>query len=516
MLIFLLVLILLGLLAYLYACHSPRKNISPSAYPWQDKITSTNLDEVVDDLMSEMTLREKVAQLSGDEGPFVMIKLGINVMLLGRFPNIYAGNNKRLKIPPISFSDGPRGIVVDSATCFPVAMARAASWDVDLEARVGDAIAQEARAVGANYFGGLCINLLRHPAWGRAQECYGEDPYLMGEMAVALLQSVQNHHVMVCAKHFALNSIENSRFYVDVSADEKTLHEVYLPHFKRCVDAGVASLMSAYNQFRGEYCGHNEYLLQTILREQWGFEGFVTSDWIWGVRDTLKPVRAGMDVEMPYGMYMGGKLYRALKSGEVDIAHVDRNVRRVVRTKLDYVRRRDTQKYEPALLACEKHRQLAQLSAEQSMVLLKNEGLLPLDKGVVKKVLVVGELADVANLGDHGSSRVSPPETVTFLQGLRAYSGGRFEVLYCDGSDTGLLDEVAGQCDVILIVAGYRHNDEGENLTSNRKPPPVEKQQKPQVAEGGDRSSLSLHQHDIALIHRVSRRHDNVGVVLVG
>ena len=165
-----------------------------------------------------------------------------------------AAQVERVGFPGFAFSDGPRGVVVDQATCFPVSMARGASWDVDLEERIGEAIGQELRAVGADLFGGVCVNVLRHPAWGRAQETYGEDPHHVGEMGAALTRGVQRH-AMACVKHFACNSMENARFAVDITVDEAALHEVYLPHFKRIVDEGVAVVMSAYNSVNGEWCG---------------------------------------------------------------------------------------------------------------------------------------------------------------------------------------------------------------------------------------------------------------------
>ena len=139
----------------------------------------------------------------------------------------------------------------------PVSMARGATWAIALEERVGDAIGKELRAQGGNFFGGVCINLPRHPAWGRAQETYGEDPVVLGEMGAALARGVQKHD-LACVMHFALNSMENSRFQVDVTISERALHEIYLPHFKRVVDKGnVASVMSAYNSMNGEWCGQN-------------------------------------------------------------------------------------------------------------------------------------------------------------------------------------------------------------------------------------------------------------------
>lgn len=501
-------------LVILYALFWKKHSISQSDYPWRDRRVHKTLDQLTDETLAMMSLREKVAQLSGDGGSKFLIRLGINIFLLGRFPNTYAGRNERLDIPPFSFSDGPRGVVIGRSTCFPVAIARAASWDIQLEQRVGNAIGQEVRAVGANYFGGLCINLLRHPAWGRAQECYGEDPYLTGSMGVALLQSVQRHNVMVCAKHFAANSIENSRFYVDTQVDRRTLHEVYFPHFKKCVEAGVASLMSAYNKVNGEYCGHNEYLLNNVLRKQWDFKGFVTSDWLWGIYETCKPVIAGMDVEMPYARRFGRKLVKAVQRGEVSEIAVNRNARRVLRTKLDFISRADHQDYDPSLLACDSHRALAQEVAEKSMVLLKNHHqLLPLNKNNLKKIAVIGELANQKNIGDHGSSRVSPPYVVSVLEGLTEYVSQQqsIEIFFDEGKNIHQSVELARQADVVIVVAGYRHNDEGENLASNHKPGGKHK-----PAIGGDRPSLSLHATDIELIRRLGEVNSNTVVCLVG
>ena len=197
-------------------------------------------------------------------------------------------------------------------------MARAATWDLDLQRRVGDAIGKEARAQGANYWGGLCLNIVRHPSMGRAEEVYGEDPWLTGEMGVAILEAVQRHNVMACAKHFALNSMETARFKNSVEIDERTLQEVYLPHYRKAVEHDVASFMSAYNKVRGEWAGENRHLLTTILRNEWGFRGFVTSDWMWGVYDAQRGVHAGLDVEMPNASVFG-KLPGLVQGGQVPI-----------------------------------------------------------------------------------------------------------------------------------------------------------------------------------------------------
>ena len=233
-------------------------------------------------IVATMTDEEKLWCLDGD-APFWAGLVYLSEQGYHKSP-FRAARVDRLGLPGFAFSDGPRGVVVDQATCFPVSMARGATWDVELEERIGDAIGLELRAVGADLYGGVCVNVLRHPAWGRAQETYGEDPFHVGEMGAALTRGVQRH-AMACVKHFACNSMENARFTVDITVDEAALHEVYLPHFKRIVDEGVAVVMSAYNSVNGEWCGESPALLTRILRDEWGFTGFVISDWIFGLRD---------------------------------------------------------------------------------------------------------------------------------------------------------------------------------------------------------------------------------------
>ena len=183
------------------------------------------------ELAGEMTSKEKVRILQG-HAMGVTIK---NTLKNGRFYNgeaYPAGGCKRLGIPPVLFTDGPRGIVMGKCTCFPVSMLRGAAFDDELEYEVGEVFAKEASAHGANLFAGVCINLLRNPMWGRAQETYGEDPYLLGKMGEALTKAMQDNGIIACPKHYALNSIEDLRFSADAKVDERTLHEVYLPHFK--------------------------------------------------------------------------------------------------------------------------------------------------------------------------------------------------------------------------------------------------------------------------------------------
>jgi len=488
----------------------------PTRFP--EVHSSADAHRLADQLIAQMSLPEKLQQLSGDL-PLRRFGLRYAVGLLSRFgvPHMYSGRNKRLGVPPLAFADGPRGVAVGSGrTAFPVTMARGASWDRDLERRVGEAMGREMRAIGANYSGAVCVNLLRHPGWGRAQETYGEDSYHLGIMGTALCQGIQAHGVMACVKHFALNSIECSRFYVDVDVDERRLREVYLPHFKRILqDGGAASVMSAYNRFRGEYCGHSRALLTGILREEWGFEGFVTSDWLHGVRDAVAGVNAGMDVEMPARHRYGRPLSRAVADGRIAEATVDASVRRVLATRMRFALMPDREDYPASLLAGPEHVALAREVAEQSAVLLKNEGVLPLDADATRTLAVIGRLATLANTGDRGSSHVRAPHVVTPAQGLREYLGERGgEVLLDDGRDHAAAADLAASADAVVIVVGYTADDEGEYFVLN--PARRERAWRPKFfGGGGDRTDLGLRPEDLAMLAAVGAANPRTVVVLV-
>jgi beta-glucosidase len=265
-----------------------------------ETLTPSQIEERARGLRDELSLDEKISLMHGQ----LPLWPGLATMMApGGYSSRFwgAGEVTRLGIPGIRFTDGPRGVILEGGTTFPVSMARGAAFDPALEERVGEAIGREVRALGGNYFGGVCINLLRHPAWGRAQETYGEDPHHLGAMGAALTRGVQRH-VMACAKHYALNSMENARFKVDVTVDARALHEVYLPHFRRVVEEGVASVMSAYNSINGEWCGQNPELLTGVLKSRWGFDGFVVTEFHFrnagrqescagwpGRRDALRP-----------------------------------------------------------------------------------------------------------------------------------------------------------------------------------------------------------------------------------
>jgi beta-glucosidase len=499
-------------------------------------------------LVAKMTPEEKLWCLDGDL-PFWagLGDLGRGGYHKRPFP---AARVDRLGIPGFAFSDGPRGVVIGPATCFPVSMARGATWDLELEERIGEAIGKELRAVGADLFGGVCVNVLRHPAWGRAQETYGEDPFHVGEFGAALVRGVQRH-AMACVKHFACNSMENARFKVDVTVDDVALHEVYLPQFRRIVDEGVAVVMSAYNAVNGEWCGQDGALLTDVLRGEWGFEGFVISDWIFGLRDGPKSVRAGLDVEMPYRMVRAAGLTPALADGSLVWDDIDRSVIRTIATLLRFNHLLTGPRPDISVLACGEHRSLAREAAAKAVVLLRNEPVgdqpvLPLDAAALRTVAFIGRLAHIRNIGDGGSSEVWAPDVVTPLQGLQAALPG-VDVVADDGTDVRRAAGVAATADVALVVVGYTKADEGEFIGDDNSSGPLRDllpgADDPELAEsftasvaanpgleaspgvttdgplsfatGGDRSSLQLHPDDEQLILAVAQANPRVVVAVV-
>jgi beta-glucosidase len=525
-----------------------------AARPTADDPTDGPIDDPADgptdhdararELLDQLTLHEKLHLLSGD-APALRGLTGL-VRHYNETPYV-AGAVPRLGITGVRFSDGPRGVVMGHATAFPVPMARGASFDPDLEERIGDAIGVECRALGANLFAGVCVNLLRHPAWGRAQETYGEDSHLLGELGAALVRGTQRH-VMACVKHFACNSIEDSRFRVDVRIDEDDLRDIYLPHFRRVVDEGVAAVMTAYNRVNGEHCGHHRELVTGVLKGEWGFDGFVMSDFVLGVR-SADAVNAGMDLEMPFRLRFR-KLARLARSGWVPPERIDDAALRLLRQQLRFEARVDESgdRYGPERVASPEHRALAREAAERSIVLLRNRVLgriaepeamgsgagptdddpsatgtgtgtgpateangevppgsewrrvLPLDPRSVETLAVFGRLAALPVTGDRGSSHVHEA-LVTVLDGLRA-AGERhvIDVQHHEDGDVDAAGLAAAKADAAVVVAGFTHRDEGEKV----------------LRRGGDRRQLTLRPEDEQLIRTVAAANRRTIVVLVG
>ncbi len=472
------------------------------------------LTEEAKKIVAQMSLEEKVNLMSANMDISIMTPEFVGRMMSDdtlhyNVTPYEAGGCERFGLPPMKFADGPRGVVCGNgqSTCFPVSMARGATFDPALEEEVGHAIGREVRAFGGNLFAGVCINLPYNPGWGRSQETYGEETVHIGAMGAALVRGVQDEDVMACVKHFAFNNMENARFKASVTCDQRTEKEVMLPHFKDCLDAGAASVMSAYNRYNGVHCGHHHYLLTEVLKGEWDFDGFVMSDFIWGVKDTVEAANGGQDIEMMLTNFFGDKLIRAVKDGFVPESRIDDAALRIVRTILAFDR--GHKEYDMSVVGCKEHIALAKKVAEKSITLVKNEGVLPLDRAKVKKLALIGKLGDTANIGDHGSSRVRAAYTVTPLEGLRA-ANPDCEILFNDGSDVESAANDAKKADAVVFVVGYSHDDEGEFVSAEQTGNYL-------GGLGGDRKAgLGLHADDVALIRAVAPVNANHAVVLIG
>ena len=374
------------------------------------------IEERVEDLLSKMTLDEKIAQLSGKT-------------------HMETRENSRLGIPALKMADGPHGIRRGKATCFPTGVSLASTWNPELINEVGVALAEEARAKGVNLLLGPCINIHRTPCGGRNFESFSEDPYLTSQIASAYVRGVQSQHVGTAVKHFVCNNQEWGRFNISVEIDERTLREIYLPGFKAAVkEGGAYAVMAAYNKVNGDYCSANRHLLKDILKDEWKFEGLVVSDW-GATHSTVKSANAGLDLEMPGpGRFFNKSLKQALKGGQVREEVIDDKVRRILRVKFklglfDNI----NSKYKGALNTQE-HKELAYRVASESIVLLKNEkNLLPLDKDKIKSIALIGPNANEARLGGGGSSIVSPFYSVSPLEGLKNKCNDKIRVNYTPG-----------------------------------------------------------------------------------
>jgi beta-glucosidase len=457
----------------------------------------------------EARITEALSALTPDEK--IQMMHGAALALLDRAWQV--SGSERLGLPGLHMLDGPRGLSSMTrvpATAFPVAMMRGATWDPALEREVGAAIAREVRSIGVSVLLAPTINLLRHPRWGRAQETYSEDTHHMGEMGLAFVLGVQSEGVLASAKHFAANSIENTRHTVDVRLDERTLREVYLPHFRRVVVEGqVGSVMTAYNQVNGLYCDQQPHLLRDILKGEWEFAGFVESDWILGTHGDVASVRAGLDIEMPTGRHFR-RLRTALLEGEIEERELDDALRRILRAQLCYGL--DAWPARPIDVPGERltsaHQALAREVARRGIVLLRNDAFegaegaapaLPLGADV-RSIAVLGRNADVENIGDRGSSSVLPAEVTTALEGISMRAGTDVTVTHLPGTTLDAAAEATLRAvDVVVIVTGLDQADEGEADIA-----------------AGDRDTLALRAEEVALIRAVAALHPRVVVVLEG
>lgn len=446
------------------------------------------------ELLEKMTIEEKAAILSGKN-------------------EWQSRGVKRLGIPSIFFADGPHGIRKQEgagdhlglnasvpATCFPTAAAIANSWNPALGERIGEALGEEAAGMGVDVVLGPGLNIKRSPLCGRNFEYFSEDPYLSGKMAAAYIRGIQSRGVYACPKHFAVNSQELRRMAMNAVVDERTLREIYLTGFEIAVkEGGAKSIMSSYNQVNGEYANENKHLLRDILRDEWGFDGIVVTDW-GGSNDHVKGVQAGSNVEMPTpGFDSARQLLKAIDSGRLTVEELDECVDKLLNAAMELKemapKRRKT-------FDKDAHHELARSAAAESAVLLKNmEHILPLTPGT--RVAVIGDFAMEPRYQGAGSSMVNAIHVDTVSKELKHYDlqvAGLAKGYNRQGdADETLKKEalkLAGDAEVVLYFFGLNELSE---------------------AEGQDRSHMRIPRNQIDLLQALIQVNPNViGVISAG
>lgn len=489
---------------------------------------SKPLELRVEDALSRMSREEKVAMLHAQS-------------------KFSSPGVPRLGIPENWMTDGPHGIRAevywdewdnakwtnDSCMAFPALTCLAASWNTEMAALYGQSIGEEARYRNKNVLLGPGVNIYRTPLNGRNFEYMGEDPYLSSEMVVPYIQGVQKNGVAACVKHYALNNQEIDRDHVNVNVDDRALYELYLPAFKAAVQKGKAwAIMGSYNKYKGEHCCHNQYLLNDILKRDWGFDGVVVSDW-GGVHDTKEAIYNGLDMEfgswtngLNWGAsnaydnyYLAQPYLKMLKSGEVTDKELNDKVRRILRLAF----RTTMDKNRPwGSFATKEHGQAGLTIAQEGIVLLQNNKMiLPVDLKKVKKIAVIGENAVKKMTIGGGSSSLKAKYEISPLAGIQARVNGACEVIYAPGyaspapqkeDPMGNLDvqkvegtpeqlraqavEASRGAEVVFFIGGLNKNDG-------------------QDSEGNDRKELDLPYGQNELISALTKVNPNIVVVLV-
>jgi beta-glucosidase len=490
---------------------------------WLDDTKS--IDERVADLLPRLTVEEKVGMVHGRS---TFANQGV----------------PRLGIPDLWMDDGPMGVREevgerfrnlnhkdDFATAMPATLGLAASFDTNLAVAYGSVIGQEAKQRSKNIMLGPSLNIQRTPLCGRNFEYLGEDPFLTSRIAVHYIKGEQAEGVASCAKHFVANNQEHERNSINVEMDERVLREIYMPAFRACVqEAGVLSIMGAYNKFRGQHCCENDYLLNKVLKEEWGFKGLVMSDW-GGVHHADLAAMNGMDLEMgtrpPYANnYLAGPFLEGLKSGKYPMSVLDDKVRRIL-----YVMFKLNMIYNPAVtpgdsggdgvLSTKAHQEIARRVAEDSMVLLKNEKLLPLNPAKLKTIAVIGANADARFAHGGGAANLKAPYEITALEGISNRVGSGVKIIYAPGykapvgrgrrdqgdkvpvapaADKKLISDAvaaAKSADVVIYVGGLNHNGGYDT-------------------EGTDRRDLKLPGGQDELLEKIVAANPKTAVVFMG
>lgn len=492
-------------------------SVNAQTLPYLDE--NRSIEERVEDLLSRLTVDEKI-DLMRATSP-ANERLG--------FPKYYHGN------------EALHGVVRPGKfTVFPQAIGLASTWNPTLLNTISTAISDEARArwnelergkKQTNQFSDLLtfwsptVNMARDPRWGRTPETYGEDPFLTGEMGAAFVKGLQGDHprylkVVSTPKHFTANNEEHNRFECDAKISERWLREYYLPAFEACIRRGHAeSIMSAYNAINGIPCTANPWLLNKVLRDEWGFKGYVVSDCgavgnVWEDHHFTKRtetaaalcLKAGLDLECGDNFYIE-PLHEAYKMGMVDDSDIDRAARRILtaRMKLGFFDTSGNNPYDkisPSVIGSEKHRQLALEAAREAIVLLKNANrTLPLNKSKLKSIAVVGLNAATCEFGDYSGQPMTEP--VSILQGIKDYVGDKVNVRYAPwesagdsigGNITAEAKEAARNSDVVIAVMGINRSIE---------------------REGKDRSDINLPADQKEFIKEMYKINKNVVLVIV-
>jgi beta-glucosidase len=462
---------------------SSATTLSQGQFP--HKTTSKNLtlfESKIDSIIAVLSLEEKIAMLHGN----------------GLFSS--AGVN-RLGIPDLKYTDGPFGIreelnknswnsmklTTDSATFFPTGSALGATWNPDLAYLLGTALGEEAKTRGKDILLGPAVNITRIPTGGRTFEYLSEDPLLSARLTVGYINGVQDRGIAACVKHFALNNQETNRGRVNVIVDERALREIYLLPFEAAVrEAKVLTVMAAYNKYAGEWCSENYYLLNQVLKKEWGFKGFVMSDW-GGTHSTVKSAMNGLDVEMGTSgsAFMGQALLDSVKAGIVPIGVINEKVRRILRVRFSVEPVSESES--AGIVATPEHGKIAYRVASQSIVLLKNtDHILPVDLNKVRKIAVIGDNAIHKMASGGFGAGVKTRYEITPLEGLKNIISDKASITFAQGYktdfshnqqsvgkrlpntniDTTLLKEavaLARISDIVFIFAGTNREYESES-----------------------------------------------------
>lgn len=433
---------------------------------------NNEMEKTIDSLITEMTLEEKIGMIHASS-------------------SFTSGGVERLGIPEMVMSDGPHGVrhehgrdwamdntTDDSVSYLPTGIGLASTWNRELGYEYGKVLGNEARARGKDVILGPGINIIRSPQCGRNFEYLSEDPYLTAQMAIGYIKGVQEQGVAACAKHYVANNQETDRGEVDVKISEQALREIYLPAFKASVQqANVMSIMGAYNKVWGQHCSHHQYLVNQVLKDEYGFKGFLVSDWS-AVHDTKEALLYGTDIEMGTDLtmlpnpdyskfYLADSALAMVQRGEVEESIVDDKIRRILRVmyQLDMLKptRPQGERNTP------EHQNLALKVAEESMVLLKNEGILPLNPDKAQTIAVIGDNAIRKHAEEGGSSQVKALYEVTPLQGIKQFADNNTKITFAQGYtptrenkiDKKLFNqavEAARKADKVIFVGGWIHN----------------------------------------------------------